>query len=86
MVAAAFASLQRIASDVNGLSVAIDDVNRRQSHFESTCGPGTTPDVWTGTCGGVMRTRIWIRPTGSRPDGERESGGPVGRGQGMCYQ
>ena len=36
--------------------------------------------------GGVVRTRIWIRPTGSRPDGERESRGPVGLGQGMCYQ
>ena len=34
MVVAALASLPRIASDVNGLSVAIDDVNRRQSHFE----------------------------------------------------
>ena len=27
--------LQSIASDVNGLYAAIDDVNRRQSHFES---------------------------------------------------
>ena len=35
IVSAALASLQRIASDVNGLSVAIDDVNRRQPHFES---------------------------------------------------
>ena len=34
MVVSALASLQRIASDVNGLSVAIGDVNRRQSHFE----------------------------------------------------
>ena len=32
-----------------------------------------------------MRTRIWIRPTGSRPDVEREFGGPVGLGQGTCY-
>ena len=29
-------------------------------------------DWWSG---GVVRTRIWIRPTCSRPDGERESGG-----------
>ena len=43
-------------------------------------------DVWAGICGGVVRTLIWIRPTGSRPDGERESRGPVGLGQGMCYQ
>ena len=35
MVVAALASLQRISCDVNGLSVAIDDVNRRQAHFES---------------------------------------------------
>ena len=35
MVAADQASLQRIASDVNGLSTVIDDVNRRQSYFES---------------------------------------------------
>ena len=31
-----------------------------------------------------MQTRIWIRPTGSRPDGERESRGSVGLGQGVC--
>ena len=35
MVVIALASLKRIASDVNGLYAAIDDVNRRQSHFES---------------------------------------------------
>ena len=29
---------------------------------------------------------FWIRPTGSRPDGEWEFRGPVGLGQGMCYQ
>ena len=52
----------------------------------TTCGPGTAPDVWAITCGGEVRTRIWIRPTGSRPDGERESRGPVGLSQGMCYQ
>ena len=40
MVVVALASLQRIASDVNGLSVAIDDVNRRQSHFESVVRAG----------------------------------------------
>ena len=34
MVIAALASLQRISSDVNGLSVAIDTVNMRQAHFE----------------------------------------------------
>ena len=47
---------------------------QREDHIKlrSTCGPGTAPDVWAGTCGGVVRTRIWIRPTGSRPDGERE--------------
>ena len=35
MVIAALASLQRISSVVNGLPVAIDNVNMRQTHFES---------------------------------------------------
>ena len=34
MVIAALASLQRISSDVHGLSVAIYNVNMRQAHFE----------------------------------------------------
>ena len=33
MVVAALAALQMIDRDVNGLSVVIDDVNRRQAHF-----------------------------------------------------
>ena len=40
MVIAALASLQRISSDVNGLSVAIDNVNMRQAHFESVLKAG----------------------------------------------
>ena len=40
MVVAALASLQRISSDVNGLSVAIDNVNMRQAHFESILNAG----------------------------------------------
>ena len=36
----ALASLQRISSDVNGLSVAIDNVNMRQAHFESVLKAG----------------------------------------------
>ena len=35
---AALASLQRISSYVNGLSVSIDEVNRRQAPFESRIG------------------------------------------------
>ena len=35
MVIAALALLQGISSDVNGLSVAIGNVNMRQAHFES---------------------------------------------------
>ena len=35
MAVAALASLQRIFSDVNVMSVAIDNVNMRQTHFES---------------------------------------------------
>ena len=33
LVIAALASLQRISSGVNGLSVAIDNVNMRQAHL-----------------------------------------------------
>ena len=40
LVIAALASLQRITSDVNGLSVAIDNVNMRQAHFESVLKAG----------------------------------------------
>ena len=40
IVIAALASLQRISSDVNGLSVAIDNVNMRQAHFESVLKAG----------------------------------------------
>ena len=40
MVIAALASLQRISSDVNGMSVAIDNVNMRQAHFESVLKAG----------------------------------------------
>ena len=35
MVLSALAPLQRISRDVNSLSVAIDNVNMRQAHFES---------------------------------------------------
>ena len=40
MVIAALASLQRISSDVNGLSAAIDNVNMRPAHFESVLKAG----------------------------------------------
>ena len=40
MATAALASLQRISSDVNGLSEAIDNVNMRQAHFESVLSAG----------------------------------------------
>ena len=40
MVIAALASLQRISSDVNGLSGAIDNVNMRQAHLESVLKAG----------------------------------------------
>ena len=39
-----------------------------QIKIRSTCGPGSTPDVWTGTCSGVVQTRIWIRQTGRKPN------------------
>ena len=40
MVIAGLASLQRTSSAVNGLSVAIDNVNMRQAHFESVLRAG----------------------------------------------
>ena len=40
MVFAALASVQRFASHINGLSVAIDDVNRRQVYFVSALKAG----------------------------------------------
>ena len=40
MVIAALASLQRISRDVNGMSVAIDNVNMRQVHFKSVLKAG----------------------------------------------
>ena len=40
MVIAALASLQMISSDVNGMSVAMDNVNMRQAHFESVLKAG----------------------------------------------
>ena len=51
MVIAALASLQRISSDVNGLSMAIENVNMRQAHFESVLKAGgriTGPKVECG--------------------------------------
>ena len=40
MVVAVLASLQSIASDVNGMSPAIGDVNRRKSNFKSVLRAG----------------------------------------------
>ena len=40
MFLTALASLQNISRDVNGLSVAIDKVNRSQVHFESVLKAG----------------------------------------------
>ena len=40
MAVAALPSLQRIASDVNGLAVATDDANKRPAHFESVLKAG----------------------------------------------
>ena len=51
MVIAALASLQRISSDVNGLSVAINNVNMRQAHFESVLKAGGRFAVPKVECG-----------------------------------
>ena len=40
MVVASMASMQRFSSDISGMSVAIDNVNMRQSHFESVLRSG----------------------------------------------
>ena len=36
----------------------VDEDLEDQIRFRSTCGPGTTPDVWARICGGVVRTRV----------------------------
>ena len=51
MVIAALASLQRISSDVNGLTVAIDNVNMRQAHFKSVL------NGWWEDCRAKSRVR-----------------------------
>ena len=51
MVSAALVSLQRISSDVNGLSTAIDNVNMRQVHFESVLKAGGRIARPTVQCG-----------------------------------
>ena len=66
MVIAALASLQRIFSDVNGLSVAIDNVNMRQAHFESVRKAGGRIAGPKVECGELNRwlwlqTKCWMR-------------------------
>ena len=63
MAVAALASLQRISSDVNGLSVAIDKGNRRQAHFESGLNAGGRIAVPKVECG-ELNTKpmaIWLQ-------------------------
>ena len=52
MVIAALASLQRMSSDVNCLSVAIDNVNMRHAHFESVLKAGGGGDR-------RAKSRVW---------------------------
>ena len=59
MVVAALALLQRIASDVNGLSVAIDDVSRRQAHFECVLKVGGRIAGSKVECG-ELNTNRWL--------------------------
>ena len=59
MVIAALASLQRISSDVNGLSVAIDNVNMRQAHFESVLKAGGRIAGPKVECG-ELNTKPWL--------------------------
>ena len=60
MVVAALASLQRISSDVNGLSVAIDNVNMRQAHFESILNAGGRISGPKVECGELNTTPMAI--------------------------
>ena len=53
MAIAALASLQRISSEVNGLSVALDNVNMRRAHFESVL----KAEGWWEDC--RAKSRVW---------------------------
>ena len=59
MVIAALASLQRISSDVNGLSAAIDNVNMSQAHFESVLKAGGRIAGPKVECG-ELNTKPWL--------------------------
>ena len=56
---ATLAPLQMIASDVNGLSVAIDDVNRRPAHFASVLKAGGRIAGPKVECG-ELNTNRWL--------------------------
>ena len=67
------------------------DLRRLDEEVDELMGSGVPTTQGTSACAsekkfGERLLRIWIRPTGSRPDGERESRGPVGLGHGICYQ
>ena len=69
MVIAALASLQRISSDVNGLSVAIDNVNMRQAHFASVLKAGGRIAGPKVECGELNSNRwLWMSDAGSQTD------------------
>ena len=76
IVVAALSSLHRIAIDVNGLSVAIDDVNRSQSHFESVLRAGWRIAGPKVECVELNTNQMAIATNrmsyaGSQPDSER---------------
>ena len=67
MVIAALASLQRISSDVNCLSVAIDNVNMRQTHFESVLKAGGRI-AWPKVECGELNTKLMAMASNKMSD------------------
>ena len=67
MVIAALASLQRISSDVNGLSVAMDNVNIRQVHLESVLKAGWRISGPKVECG-ELKPKLMAMASNKMPD------------------
>ena len=72
MVIAALVSLQRISSDVNGLSVAIDNVNMRQAHFESVLKAGGRI-AWPKVECGELNTKPMAMASNKMSDAESQT-------------
>ena len=84
MVIAALASLQRISSDVNGLSVAIDNVNMRQAHFESILKAGGRIAEPKVECG-ELNTKQMAMASNKMSDGGSQTD-KLGDSEGFCQE